>query len=404
LESKERIDPLLNALLDRDTEVVLAAMRSLKQTKDERIQPSVTPLLSHENQAVRGSAALFLEQAGWIPPAGPEAIQFFIARGQMAKAAAVGVAAIPALEAALRTGPYNHRVAALEALARIRDNGTRPILLDALKSEEPAVCAAAVSTLVGVLGTDAVEPILPMLRHAHASVRVAAIEALARLGVARAVDPITLMLRDTVWEVRHAAADALGKMKAVGAADALVKALSDSDADVREVTARALGALRARRSIGALVKALSDSNAGVRRIAASSLSRIDEEWSQSPEAKTAIEGLKASLKSKDSDVRHAVSALLNSLGAHTPGIMEPAPAPQKPAPATDRNKLATNLFISILCDGDPLLRMAAAESLGRIGDRLGESPLQQSLRDPNSGVRASAERALKALREMPVPI
>jgi HEAT repeat protein len=61
--------------------------------------------------------------------------------------------------------------------------------------------------------------------------------------------------------------------------------------------------------------ALKDSTSGVRRIAAAALSRIDENWSSTPEARAAAEELKPSLYDKDPDVRRLVGQLLESLGA-----------------------------------------------------------------------------------------
>ena len=87
---------------------------------------------------------------------------------------------------------------------------------------------------------------------------------------------------------------------------------------MREATAIALGGLNDRRAIGPLVLALKDQASGVRRIAAAALSRIDENWSASPEARAAVEELKPALYDRDPDVRHFVSHLLVSLGAMEP--------------------------------------------------------------------------------------
>jgi HEAT repeat protein len=62
-----------------------------------------------------------------------------------------------------------------------------------------------------------------------------------------------------------------------------------------------------------------------------------------------------------------------------------------------RRKLAASLFLAILCDSDRDLRQAAAEALGRLGERRAEPALSRTLRDPDAGVRLAAERALQGL-------
>jgi HEAT repeat protein len=50
-----------------------------------------------------------------------------------------------------------------------------------------------------------------------------------------------------------------------------------------------------------------------------------------------------------------------------------------------------------LCDSDRDLRQAAAEALGRLGERRAESGLVRALRDPDADVRSAAERALQVV-------
>jgi len=167
---------------------------------------------------------------------------------------------------------------------------------------------------------------------------------------------------------------------------------------VREATAIALGSLSDRRAIGPLVLALKDATSGVRRIAAAALSRIDENWVGSTEARAAVEDLKPALYDRDPDVRHFVGQLLVSLGA-----MEPEPAPEAEAGPDSfasmekRRKLAVSLFLAILCDRDRDLRQAAAEALGRLGERRAEPGLLRAARDPDADVRLAAEGALQSL-------
>ena len=66
-----------------------------------------------------------------------------------------------------------------------------------------------------------------------------------------------------------------------------------------------------------------------------------------------------------------------------------------------RRKLAVSLFLTVLCDADRDLRQAAAEALGRLGERRAESALVKAQADSDAGVRFAAERALRELNSAP---
>jgi HEAT repeat protein len=399
LEDERRLDPLLAALRDRDPEVLQTTIGALKRFNDERVPAALAPLIFHPDTGVRGRAAQVLDQLGWKPANREEEIWFAVARNQLAHAATHGIAALPALEGVLNGGPYNLRVAAVEAIASINDKRVTRPLLAALKSPDPAVCGAAVDALGSIGDPQCVAPIIGVLRHADAHARVVAAEWLGRMNATAAIEPLRALLRDPAWDVRRAAAEALGRLKDATSVEALTQNLDDQDADVREATALALGSMNDRRAIGPLVKSLKDSTSGVRRIAAAALARIDEDWSASTEAHAAVEELKSALHDKDPDVRHLVGRLLSSLGHSEPGLAATTPTEEKLSASSPekRRKLAVSLFVATLCDVDRDLRQAAAEALGRLGDERVQSALVRALGDDDAGVRSAAETALKLL-------
>ena len=402
LEDEDRVEPLITALHDRDADVQKAAIQSLKRTSDERVPAALVPLLRHANAGVRGCAAQVLEFLGWRPAKREDEMWFLVAKGQCARVASFGAAALLPLEMVLNAGPYSLCVAAVKALGEMDDQRVVRLLLKALKSDDAAVCAAAVDALARVGGPEASEPIIGMLHHKNGHVRLAAVEALGSLGVGAAAESLRSLLSDPMWDVRRAAVEALGRLKDNRAVEALTRTLADNDADVREATAIALGGLSDRRAIGPLVLALKDGTSGVRRIAAAALSRIDENWSASPEARAAVEELKPALYDRDPDVRHFVGQLLAGLGAVEPEASPDTATSEMSASTLEkRRKLAVSLFLAILCDSDRDLRQAAAETLGRLGERRAESALVRTLRDPDAAVRSAAERALQALAGVP---
>jgi HEAT repeat protein len=163
-----------------------------------------------------------------------------------------------------------------------------------------------------------------------------------------------------------------------------------------------LGNLVDRRAIGPLVLALKDTTSSMRRMAAAALARINPRWNATSEARSAVEELKQALQHEDSNLRHFVGLLLPSLG-ETPAESVPRSEPGSgSAPsATNRRKLAIDLFETLLGDPDQDLRRSAAEALGQLGDAHSRSALQRVRSDADPGVRGAAERALGLLGTEP---
>jgi HEAT repeat protein len=397
IEDDGCIEPLLGALRDRAPEVQKAAILGLKRLADERIAPLLAQLLRDSDAGVRAAAAQSVEARGWRPSTRDEEIWLLVARGQCSRAAAFGVAALPALELVLQSGPFSLCVAAVQALAEINDPRVLRLLLAAARSAEITVCVAAVDALAKMGDSQAVETIITLLSNRNGQVRLTAVEALGTLGAAKAAGPLRGLLRDPLWDVRRAVAETLGRLKDTEAVEALTQSLGDGDADVREATAMALGNLSDRQAIGPLIMALKDGTSGVRRIAAAALSRIDPEWSLSDEARVAVNQLKSSLAEADPGARHFIEQLLVGLGAVAPkaAVLETedtaASSPMK------RRKLAVSLFLAILCDFDRDLRQSAAEALGRLGDDRARPGLVRAGGDADAFVRAAAEQALQAI-------
>lgn len=138
--------------------------------------------------------------------------------------------------------------------------------------------------------------------------------------------------------VRAAAARVIGRLKVTGAADVLMKAINDSSPDVRYASMRALGALHETRATAALTEQLAFYRKG------------EGAW-----------------------------AALDAL-AH---LAQPASAA---------------LFKERLKDKDPNMRRAAAEGLGRLGDRSAIPDLQYGVTaDDSEPVRVAMAFALQTL-------
>ena len=397
MESDKVLPTLLGALKDTFPEVRRAAVDVLRFRNEPGIQSALVVALKDFDAGVRGRAARGLAQSGWRPSNEQEQIALAVAQGKLAKAAAHGPAAIGALEMVLNGGPYNLQVNAVEALGSIVDERVFRLLVPALKSSDHAVCVAAVTALSNMGGPKVINSLSPLLRHADHRVRVAAIEALAQLDAQQVAGPLLQLLRDSMWDVRCAAASALGKVRDPEAVNGLISAIEDPDTDVRHAVISSLGNLRDSRAIGPLVLALKDSESVIRRAAASALDLIDPRWAQSEEARSVVHELRAATGSNDQAVQYAATNVLAQLGETGRPTTTTFGDTALLTVADKRRGRAVTVFVELLRDSDNDLRLAAAESLGRLGDRQAASALMTSLSDPHLPVRRAATLSLQQL-------
>jgi len=235
-----------------------------------------------------------------------------------------------------------------------------------------------------------------MLKHDDHRIRTAAIEAVARFDAQNQAAALRDMLRDTMWDVRCAAADALAKVKDPATVEALAAVLNDQSTDVRTAAAASLGRIGDAQAIGPLVLALKDSESEVRKVAAGALTRIDAKWAESEAARKLAPELRSALGSGDWAVRRAAASVLEQLGGSHAQTVE-QPDTEMATPARRRQQAVLTTFLNLLQEADGDLRLAAAESLGQLGDARARSPLMTALKDADTAVRRAAAKALANL-------
>jgi HEAT repeat protein len=180
-------------------------------------------------------------------------------------------------------------------------------------------------------------------------------------------------LDDENARVRLEAAYAVGTIAraplAVEAEQLLVKALDHYDPAIRTAAARIAGRLGVRAAADMLMKSVSDSSAEVRYAAMRSLGMLKDG--------RAVNALTEQLKfyGRGEGAWSALDALAR--------IAHPSSVP---------------LFTARLADRDELMRRAAAEGLGRAGDKSATGALETGAgNDPSATVRAAMQYALQKL-------
>jgi len=187
LEVDRAAAPLLEALADGDEGVQMAAATALASIRDPRC---LEPL------------ALALAEPRRIPPA--RVAQVITAFGRQS---------IPHLVSALRAGPEEVALRAVEILGNLGEAGVLPVLGQCLESPSAALRAAAARALGDTGLEEAAEYLSSALGDPEPKVRAAAVLALGRLGRGEARPALEKAREDPAWEVRVCAEAAL---KAVG--------------------------------------------------------------------------------------------------------------------------------------------------------------------------------------------
>ena len=281
-----------------------------------------------------------------------------------------GVMAIDPLLLVLRTGNKEMRLAAIDALWEIPDEGAADVLRYALDDEDEEVRTKAAAALrkrqvIDVwrrtLGSQVEEEERTPKKTRR--VRLEDKKAFEQSG-RQDVDTLISALKDKDWNTQLGAATRL-IMMGRPAVDALIHALRGEDPDIQSAAASILGDMR-ETAVTPLMDALRDSDRFVRLVAARNLGRIGN--------KRAIEALIGSLHQEpDAEVRATVAEALGYMGSRE--AIEP--------------------LALALQDRDEGVKIAAARSLGYIGDLSALEPLVMALHDVDDRVRYAALEALK---------
>ena len=194
----------------------------------------------------------------------------------------VGKVAVPALcQAMLLSDQVTVRRAAAKTLTLISDPNSLPALVDALMNDEDSVVQGSAMGAMAAIGTEAVAPILGILRKPETSEMQIG---LANWAPAFIGDRAPEALRDAAESddpnVRKAAISALGSqiqsLDAQQDRDLLCRALSDSCSEIRSEAVTLIGNLEDPEwGESFLVKALSDSDSWVRKNSALSLMKLE---------------------------------------------------------------------------------------------------------------------------------
>ena len=315
---RRAVGPLVHMLRDPASAARAAAAEALGQLGDLQAVGWLVPLLRDAEPAVRSRASQSLKQLGWRPDSDAERALQLMATGTLRQVAALGTEAIEPLVGLLRSSSPDKHLEAVKALGEMDDQNVIKPLLEALRKNMPSVRIAALEALERFADPSAYEAVERLLKDSNPSVRAAALEAAVKCDGKRVVPGLIRALKDSSWEVRQAAVKTLGALGEPAALDGLCQALRDRDRDVREGAAVALGRIGDARAIYFLVLALLDTESAVRNAATNSLQLIDRYWLRTEAARQAMPEIEMALNHRDYWVRHSATKLREQLNSVVP--------------------------------------------------------------------------------------
>ncbi len=336
----ECIDQLLARCRDDDENVRRAAVEHLPYLEDERALPALDYALRNDTPKVRAAAAHALGQME-SADARPHLLAAlgdadswvrYFAARSIGQRGERG--ATGELGRMANTDAAGHvRIAALEALGQIGSESSVAILAPVAKSGDSEMACAALKSLGSVSHPDALPPLQAALRSPEPARRIAALRALAARGEEGSAEELRwVVAADEDSEVVQAAIDALAHLATPEAIRALI--------DLTALTTR-------------------------REACINALAQLD--------AKN-LEWIAQGLTHADVEVRRVT---VEALGRMT-------------------HSGASERLSTALDDVDATVRLAAVNTLGRLGSRHAERKLVSMARtDPDVTVRRAAEKAIR---------
>jgi HEAT repeat protein len=395
LRDREAVPSLLAAAADKDREVRLAALFALGNIGDERAADALRKAAEAEGLYERAKAVdalLLLAQR--------------LAEG--GKQDAAGRIYRELWEKPAEAAGAHARCAALRGLAGVLGPGAVPLLLEAMRSDDPVICGVAMDLAARAPGQDLTRRWIQELKNQEAAVRAGVLAILARRGdpaaradVLLALKDVLLALKDGDASVRRAAIDAAADLGGGEAVAALAGMLGGADGAEREAARRALVRMRSDSTEKAVAEALAGAPAAVRAALIGVLT-----------ARRAADQLGKALEyagDPDESVRVAVLDALGVLGGPKalPKIVDLLVAAKGAGELRAAEKAAlavcaaapnraecSDCVLAALPKAETQARCALLRALGRLGGDKALEALRAGVKDPRPEIVDAAARIL----------
>jgi HEAT repeat protein len=255
-------------------------------SKDYNAVPALLEVLKGEYFTVRARAAAALGQIGDIRAVPPLLQALKDEEDEVRSAACLALAyfrdprTFDEITNVLLDDPkIEVRQAAARGLGNTGHPAALPYLLEALHDSywwyEREYAADDLLSAIAKMGTNAVKPLIEVLRDKEGTVRKFAAILLGRLGDLRAIEPLSMALYDMHHEVGKASAEALAQFGAP-ALDILVEALTHPEMWIRIHAVAALSTIRDGRVTPTLLEMLDDPEREVKKQVVQALGKVKD--------------------------------------------------------------------------------------------------------------------------------
>jgi HEAT repeat protein len=247
-------------------------------------------------------------------------------------------------------------------------------------------------------GPKAVEAIIQAIGHGTTHYKIEAIRMLARLGDPRAGIALAGVMKDDDEDVRQATLEALEHMAGIldeATAAALLEHLQDDR--IRDRITTLLGAIPT--SIGPLSERLKDPDESIRERAAEILAQLLDPRSADAFVDAMsdpnLRDLATDTLRKLGAIRDRIDQLLDDLRTVDESELKEGVRQETVIQLHRIGRPAVEILLEYLDDDDWIVREAAADTLGKIGDVRAVEPLMERLRSDNdTGVKEHAVKSL----------
>lgn len=394
-----------SALRGADPDERSAIANVLGRAGNVSVLPSITAMLEDSETARAATGAL--EHLG---SSSDDALVAALAPDEPAQRATIlplvrSLTAAPAIRTLLRDDDPEVRARACEALARIGDTSSVPLLFEALGDPSVRVAHAAVSGILTLGSSDTERLALAAVSSPRQAVRRHAIRLLGAFGFTSGFEPLRAAIDDADRRIAELAIAGLGAIDDPRVDDVLAKVASSSDDALRSAVMRAASHRGGPIAARLLARGVADTSAWVRYYAAQGLGRLGTQ-----EVPQACVLLIQRLRDPAPQVRIAAIEALSRLGSP-----EAWDAVCRAASSSDPDERRAGLVgvgmharpgaVEILIDGarsaDPATRLVAVSGLARLDDPRALAALEAAVGDPTAEVRDAALSLLAEREDEP---
>jgi len=361
----QAIYPLIERLTDQNPSVWMSASSALIKIGLPAVEP-LASLLNHKNSELLKRAAFILGEVGPGQAADPlmKLLKHPSSAVRMTAATALGrgkvIRSIPILIGALKDEDPRVQYEAAKALYQYRPYSIA-LLMESLESPNEDLVINAISVLAKIGTPDVTKALGALIDHPSGVVRMEAVKGLGAIGDEKAAEFLVHSLKDDFRTVQNLAADYLVKM-GPGAVELLAAVLDKEDVKLRRNAALTLGRIGDERAVIPLIDILSGKSDLYRQAAAFVLGGLGDP--------SAIQPLIEVLRSDNPELSwYATEALLKIGGPAVPPL------------------------IGVLKDKDPYMRVKANLMLLNLGSQA-TGALVGALITKDKTIRESAEHLL----------